>query len=238
MRTLIGLTLLTVFCATFGDDTDEERYGIGQEVSPDVYAAWNISVFPDGIGLPAGSGTASRGKDLFEQHCVRCHGFCGANNNCVANQENTDAFNSIGEVQNDLCYPQLSAIGLRGWPLSREDVQPPTCDLLSPHQLSRSGKQVVGTYWPHATTVFDYIRRAMPFWQPQSLTDDEVYSLTAYLLYLNGIVAADQWINSGNLAEIIMPNAESFIDCSVEQCRPDTDNQPCMENCEPIVEER
>lgn len=235
MRILRCLGALSLLVLAFSAGAAEERYGIGQEVSSEDYAAWNISVFPDGTGLPDGSGTATRGQQLFQQHCVRCHGFCGANNNCANVQEDNARFNTIGEVQNDLCYPKLSAIELRGWPLGTGDVTPPTCRPLSRQFEAKSGQQVIGTYWPHATTVFDYIRRAMPFWQPQSLTDDEVYSLTAYLLYLNGLVDAEERIDKNNLAKIQMPNQDSFIDCSVEQCRPDTDNTACMEDCEPLV---
>jgi len=70
--------------------------------------------------------------------------------------------------------------------------------------------KTVGSYWPYATTVFDYIRRAMPFVQPQSLSADETYALTAYLLYLNGIVAIDDRIDRQSLPAVEMPNAENF----------------------------
>ena len=70
--------------------------------------------------------------------------------------------------------------------------------------------KTVGSYWPSATTVFDYIRRAMPFMQPQSLSADETYALTAYLLYLNGIVGQDETIDAKTLPAIEMPNAVNF----------------------------
>ena len=70
--------------------------------------------------------------------------------------------------------------------------------------------KTVGSYWPYATTVFDYIRRAMPFTQPQSLTADETYALTAYLLYLNGIIGQDETIDAKTLPVIEMPNAVNF----------------------------
>jgi cytochrome c len=71
--------------------------------------------------------------------------------------------------------------------------------------------KTVGSYWPFATTVFDYIRRAMPYLQPQTLTDDEVYALTAYILFLNGIVEENETIDAHTLPEVQMPNQESFI---------------------------
>jgi S-disulfanyl-L-cysteine oxidoreductase SoxD len=71
--------------------------------------------------------------------------------------------------------------------------------------------RTIGSYWPYATTVFDYIRRAMPFPQPQSLSDDEVYALTAYLLNLNGIVDVDAVMDAGSLPQVQMPNKDNFI---------------------------
>ena len=71
--------------------------------------------------------------------------------------------------------------------------------------------RTVGSFWPYATTIFDYIRRSMPYLQPHSLSDDEVYALTAYLLFLNGIIDEDDDINAQTLAEISMPNRDSFI---------------------------
>jgi cytochrome c len=75
---------------------------------------------------------------------------------------------------------------------------------------SKSPVLTVGSYWPYATTLYDYIRRAMPLDKPQSLTNDEVYALTAYTLHLNGIVAADAVLNAGNLASVQMPNRNGF----------------------------
>lgn len=71
--------------------------------------------------------------------------------------------------------------------------------------------RTVGSFWPYATTVFDYIRRAMPFNTPQTLSDDEVYAVTAYLLHLNGIVDADTTLDARSLSRIRMPNADGFI---------------------------
>lgn len=76
---------------------------------------------------------------------------------------------------------------------------------------SKSPVLTVGSYWPYATTLFDYIRRAMPLDKPQSLTNDEVYALTAYTLQLNGIVDADTVLDAGNLAAVQMPNRNGFV---------------------------
>ncbi|MEO8467038.1 MAG: cytochrome c [Gammaproteobacteria bacterium] len=70
--------------------------------------------------------------------------------------------------------------------------------------------RTVGSYWPYATTLFDYIRRAMPWPQPQSLTPDEVYSLTAYLLFLNGVIGETDVMSATTLPKIAMPNHDNF----------------------------
>ena len=76
---------------------------------------------------------------------------------------------------------------------------------------SKTPVKTIGSYWPYATTVFDYVRRAMPYIQPQSLTDDEVYALTAYLLNLNGIIGDGDEMNAQTLPKVKMPNQANFI---------------------------
>jgi len=71
--------------------------------------------------------------------------------------------------------------------------------------------RTVGSYWPYATTLFDYVRRAMPLMNPLSLTDDEVYAVSAYILYLNGIIGEDVAMNAQTLPKVSMPNREGFI---------------------------
>ena len=73
-----------------------------------------------------------------------------------------------------------------------------------------SASKTVGSYWPYATTVFDYVRRAMPFQQPGTLSDDEVYALTAYLLNINGIIDEGEILNAETLPTIVMPNRDGF----------------------------
>ena len=79
-----------------------------------------------------------------------------------------------------------------------------------------SGKamRTVGSYWPYATTLFDYTRRAMPTTAPMSLTNEEVYAVTAYVLFLNGIVAESAVMNAQTLPQVKMPNRDGFIDYS------------------------
>ncbi|BAN27414.1 c-type cytochrome [Caballeronia insecticola] len=72
-------------------------------------------------------------------------------------------------------------------------------------------KKTIGGYWPYSTTLFDYIRRAMPYNAPQSLKPDEVYALSAYLLYLNHIVPEDTRLDAQSLPKVKMPNREGFV---------------------------
>ena len=87
--------------------------------------------------------------------------------------------------------------------------------------------KTVGSFWPYAPTIFDYINRAMPYTAPQSLTPDQVYAVTAYLLNLNGIIAADAVMDATTLPKVQMPNRAGFI----ADPRPDTANVPCVIGC-------
>jgi S-disulfanyl-L-cysteine oxidoreductase SoxD len=87
-----------------------------------------------------------------------------------------------------------------------------------------------GSMYPYAPILFDYVRRAMPMNAPQSLTNDEVYAVSAYLLHLNGLVPADAVMTAQTLSAVRMPNRDGFI---VDD-RPDTNASRCMINCTPI----
>ena len=76
---------------------------------------------------------------------------------------------------------------------------------------SKTPLRTVGSYWPYATTLFDYVRRSMPITNPLSLSDDEVYAVSAYVLYLNGIVSEDDQMNAQSLPLVKMPNRDGFI---------------------------
>lgn len=91
-------------------------------------------------------------------------------------------------------------------------------------------EKTVGSFWPYATTLWDYIHRAMPFTSPQSLSANETYALTAYVLYLNGIVPKDFVVGHANLAAIAMPNRNGFY----RDDRPDVYGEACMRDCKPI----
>jgi hypothetical protein len=76
--------------------------------------------------------------------------------------------------------------------------------------VTKAPVRTIGSYWPYATTVFDYVRRSMPYIQPQTLKDDEVYAVTAYLLHLNGIIGENDEMNAQTLPKVRMPNQSNF----------------------------
>jgi mono/diheme cytochrome c family protein len=151
---------------------------LGRQTTPDEIAPWDISISPDGTGLPPGSGTAARGEAVYNAQCAACHGLKG-----VGNPQEPPS--------------PVSATRLAGGRGTLVGKQPPM--------------QTVGSYWPYATTLFDYIRRAMPWTAPKSLSDPEVYSLTAYILHLNGIIGENDLIDTETLPKVQMPNRDNFV---------------------------
>ncbi|WP_407146888.1 c-type cytochrome [Bradyrhizobium sp. ORS 86] len=147
----------------------EERYGIGRPATPAEIAGWNIDIGRDGSNLPPGSGSAERGRVVFSEQCVACHGDKGQ-----------------GGVGDRL-------VGGQGTLATAKPIR------------------TVGSYWPYAPTLFDYIRRAMPQNAPQSLSNEDVYAVSAYILSLNGIVPADAVLDAKSLAAIKMPNRGGFV---------------------------
>ncbi|WP_430869558.1 c-type cytochrome [Cupriavidus basilensis] len=167
-----------------------QTYGLGLLASERDLAAWNIDVTPDGAGLPPGSGSVARGRQVYESQCAACHGVKGEGK------------------------PADALVGGQG-SLNRAqaDGKPPL--------------KTIGSFWPYATTVFDFINRAMPYNAPQSLKPDEVYAVTAYLLHLNGILPSDTVLDASTLPRVRMPNRDGFV----VDGRPDTGNVPCRRGC-------
>jgi cytochrome c len=159
----VGVVLMWPLAAS-----TQQGPNLGIEATPEEIAGWNISVGPDGAGLPPGSGTPAAGAEIFAAQCAACHGPQGD-----------------GLINDRL-------VGGRGSLGSDDPVQ------------------TIGSYWPYATTIFDYVRRAMPYPTPHTLSDDEVYALTAHLLHLNGIIGADDVIDAQSLPAIDMPNRDGF----------------------------
>jgi cytochrome c len=126
---------------------------LGKPISPADIAPWDITIMPDGTGLPAGSGTPAQGAPIFQAKCSACHGENG-----------------------------------KGGVAAAVTAGPPRASL--------DGGKTIANFWPYATTIFDFVRRAMPYNAPHSLKDDEVYALTAYLLSLNKIIGDNETMNA------------------------------------------
>ena len=177
------LAVLALACAMRAQA--QSPYGIGRLATSAEIAGWNIDIDRDGNNLPPGSGSVSRGHEVFDQQCASCHG---------ANGEG-----GLGE----------RLVGGQG-------------TLATPVPV-----QTVGSYWPYAPTLFDYIRRAMPQNAPQSLSNDDLYAVSAYILNLNGLLPADATLDARTLSAIKMPNRSMFVG----DPRPDVKNPACMTDC-------
>jgi cytochrome c len=95
--------------------------------------------------------------------------------------------------------------------------------------------KTTGSYWPYASTIYDYIYRAMPFGESQSLTPNETYQIVAFLLYMNDIIEDDFDVSHGNIGTIEMPNRDGFF---MPDPRPDAQpvrGEPCMTNCDVVT---
>lgn len=96
--------------------------------------------------------------------------------------------------------------------------------------------RTVGSYWPYASTIFDYTRRAMPYGDARSLTDDETYALTAYILYLNDLVDDGFTLSRDSFAAVALPNADGFMpDNRLDEPHYRKRASPCMTGCKPDV---
>ena len=97
---------------------------------------------------------------------------------------------------------------------------------------SHDPEKTTGSYWPYASTIYDYVYRAMPYGVAQSLSYDETYEIVAYLLYMSDIIEEDFVLSDKNIGEIEMPNRDGFL---LPDPRPDvlnTKGNPCMSNCQ------
>ena len=168
---LLERTALAVALAFAGPALAADAPHFGQPIAAADIAPWDISIAPDGTGLPPGSGTVAAGEKVYLEKCEACHGEKG-----------------IGKPSDRLVGGIGTLADTHGAPI-----------------------KTVGSYWPYSTTLFDYVRRAMPWTAPKSLTDDEVYAVAAYILNLNGIIPADAVMDSKTLPKVVMPNRDGFI---------------------------
>src|ERR1700742_488390 len=166
-RAFLGAAVLAVLPLTVW-----AQYPFGTPASKADIDAWDKDVRPDGMGLPAGSGTYKKGAEIYGEQCASCHGM---------------KLEGVREIT----LPQGGGPALIG---GRGTLNTPKY------------KQTVESYWPYASTLFDYITRAMPYTAPGSLQPDEVYSLVAYILGEGNIVAKSAVMDAKSLPKVQMPN--------------------------------
>jgi S-disulfanyl-L-cysteine oxidoreductase SoxD len=147
-----------------------EEPKLGKPIDPADVAAWDISIMPDGTGLPPGSGTPAQGERIYAEKCLACH--------------DQDGKNRYG-------FSPLFGGG------KITDIS--------------AAMKTIANFWPYSTTLFDFIRRGMPWQQPRSLTDDEVYALTAFILAKNKLIGETDTMNAVSLPKVRMPNRDGFI---------------------------
>jgi mono/diheme cytochrome c family protein len=169
-RLAAGIVLLT---ATASLAQTPSYSNVGRAATKEEIQAWDISVGPDGKGLPPGQGTAKEGAPIFAVKCAVCHGPNG----------------------------EGAKIGPR---VVGGIADTETLTTLKP-------VRTVGGYWPYATTVYDFINRAMPRGQSGTLTANEVYALTAFILAKSNIIKEDDVLDAKTLPKVQMPNRNGFV---------------------------
>ncbi len=187
--------------------TAQERFsGIGRTATPAEVAAWDIDVRPDFKGLPKGAGSVKKGQQVWEAKCESCHGTFG---------ESNEVFTPIagGITKKDIETGYVAS-------LMRPDF---------PQRTTLMKLSEVSTLW-------DYINRAMPWNAPKSLSVEEVYAVTAYVLSLGDIVTTDFVLSNDNIAEVQkrLPNRNGKIKWSPlwdVRGKGDVTNVACMSNC-------
>ena len=184
--------------------------GIGRAATPKEVAAWDIDVRPDFKGLPKGSGTVARGTEVWEGKCASCHGVFG---------ESNEVFSPIvgGTTREDIASGHAARLN----------------DGSYPGRTTLMKLSSVSTLW-------DYINRAMPWNQPKSLTADEVYAVTAYILNMGGVVPDSFTLSDRNIADVqkLLPNRNGMTadhalwpGPQFGKRKPDVVAKACMTNC-------
>lgn len=169
---------------------------VGRTPTKEEIQAWDIAVGPDGKGLPPGQGTAKEGAPIFAAKCAVCHGARGQGGG--SGIEFSVNF-ALAEGTASLIGPRLT--GGKGDLETLTTVRP---------------VRSVGGYWPYATTVWDYIHRAMPRSQSGTLTANEVYALTAFILAKSEIIKEDDVMDAKTLPKVQMPNRNGFVPARFE----------------------
>jgi cytochrome c551/c552 len=184
--------------------------GIGRAATPAEVRTWDIDVRPDFKGLPAGSGTVAKGQDVWEAKCASCHGIFG---------ESNEIFSPIvgGTTKDDLRTGRVARLN----------------DPSFPGRTTLMKLATVSTLW-------DYINRAMPWNQPKSLSVEEVYAVTAYILNLGGVVPDDFTLSDRTIRDVqrMLPNRNGMTTehglwpgAGIGVRKPDVTARACMKDC-------
>jgi len=187
--------------------------GIGRPATAKELSAWDIDVRPDFKGLPKGSGSVSRGQDVWESKCASCHGIFG---------ESNEVFSPVvgGTGKADIETGRVARL--------RDESFPQRTTMMKLSSLS---------------SLWDYINRAMPWNQPKSLTTDEVYAVTAFILNLAGVVPDDFTLSDRNVAEVQkrLPNRNGMTTDHAMwpgdgfgRRAPDVRSTACVRDCGPV----
>ena len=167
---------VSLACCLAASAAFAEAPNLGQPIAPPDIAAWDISIDPDGRGLPPGGGTPAEGGRIYAEKCAVCHGAEGK-----------------GGVTGVTAAALPPLVG--GGPIT---------------DISAALKRIAN-FWPYSTTLFDYTRRSMPWQQPMTLSNDEAYAVTAYILALNKLIGDNDTINRETLPKVKMPNRDGFV---------------------------
>ena len=190
--------------------------GVGRAATPAEIKAWDIDVRPDFKGLPKGQGSVARGEKIWDSQCASCHGSFG---------ESSEVFTPLagGVTAQDMKTGRVAG-------LMPGSNQPQRTTLMKLSTLS---------------TLWDYINRAMPWNAPKSLSADDVYAVTAYILNLNNVVPASFTLSDNNIREVqaMLPNRNGMTTAHAlwpgkelgGTDRPDAPGSPCIHNCKTEV---
>lgn len=211
LKVFAALVWLCAAAAAAQADSKSAYPGIGRTATAQEVAAWDIDVRPDFKGLPAGSGSVAKGQEVWEGKCASCHGVFG---------ESNEVFSPLvgGTTAEDIKTGRVAT-------LRRADY-PGRTTLMKASSLS---------------TLWDYINRAMPWSQPKSLSVEEVYAVTAYLLNLGRVVPDDFTLSDKNIREVQqrLPNRNGKTAAHAlwpgkelgGSQKPDVTASVCMKNC-------
>ena len=209
------LTAVFVLTAVGAFSQSAAYQGIGRPATTKEVAAWDIDVRPDFKGLPPGSGSVSQGQDVWELKCAQCHGVFG---------ESNEVFSPLvgGTTNEDIKNGRVANLTRRDFP-------------------GRTTMMKVAT----VSTLWDYINRAMPWTTPKSLTHDEVYAVTAYMLNLAYVIPDNFVLTDKTITEVQkrMPNRNGMTTQHNlwpgkefnGSAKPDTANVACMKDCIPEI---